>query len=174
MRRGSDQGGASDDDMDRDALHQSAEASLPLKEFHEAWRLQHSQDAHWDTARQVDAAGRKYLQCEIARLARKNRNKRIYRGRAQFAWIVWVSAGSDDYRRGIPRRSDQLSDFGRLRDMLDVAKVFINVGNSNSGTDLFDAHVVEALEHVPEHADLSLLRRGKIHMTAFRAVSDIT
>src|SRR5262249_60308124 len=136
--------------------------------------LNPSKRAMWNPARREDAPVRKTLQCEFARLARKNRNKRIYRGRAQFAWIVWVSAGSDDYRRGIPRRSDQLSDFGRLRDMLDVAKVFINVGNSNSGTDMFDAHVVEALEHVPEQADLALFCRRKIRMTAFRAAGDIS
>src|SRR5215468_2877913 len=156
MRRGSDQRGASDDDMNRDALHQSAEASLMYKAFHEAWRLQRSQKAHRDAARQVDATGRKYLQCEIGRLARKNRNECVYRGRAQLAWIVRVSGGSDDYSRGISRRSDQSSDFRRLRDLLDIAKIFINVGNPDSGTDMFDAHVVEALEHAPEQADLSL------------------
>jgi hypothetical protein len=173
MRRSPDQRGANDDDMDRDALHQFAEASLPLEGFHEAWRLQYSQDARRDAARQVDAAGRKYLQCEIGRLTRKDRNKCVDCGRAQFALIVWVCGGSEDYCRGIFRRSDQLSDFGRLRDMFNVAKIFINVGNSNSGTYMFDAYVVEAPEHVPEQADLSLIRRGKIRMAAFRAVSDI-
>src|SRR5262249_47466951 len=129
MRCGSDQGGASDDYMDRDALHQPAEASLTFKELHEAWPLQRFQHAHRDATRQVDAAGRKNLQREIGRLARKNRNEGVYRGRAQFALIVWVSRGSDDYSRGISRRSDQPSDFRRLRDLLDVAKIFINVGN---------------------------------------------
>lgn len=37
------------------------------------------------------------------------------------------------------------------------AKIFINIGNSDSGAAMFDAHVVEALEHAPEQADLSFL-----------------
>jgi hypothetical protein len=58
--------------------------------------------------------------------------------------------------------------------MLDVTKIFINVGNSNPGTDMFNAYVVEALEHVVEQTYLSRIRRRKIRVTAFRSVRDVT
>src|SRR5262249_12405420 len=38
-----------------------------------------------------------------------------------------------------------------------VAKIFINIGNSDSGAAMFDVHMAEALEHAPEQADLSFL-----------------
>src|SRR6267378_984423 len=57
--------------------------------------------------------------------------------------------------------------------MFDVAKVFINVADPNSGTDTFDAYVVEPLEQVLKQVDLSLIRRSKICVTAFRTVSHV-
>jgi len=63
-----------------------------------------------------------------------------------------------------------LSSIEILRYLLDIAKVFINVWNPNSGTDMFDADMVEVFEHVSEQADLPLIRWCKIRVTAFRAV----
>jgi len=40
---------------------------------------------------------------------------------------------------------------------LGVAKIFINIGNSDSRAAMFDAHMAEALEHTSEQADLSSL-----------------
>ena len=55
-----------------------------------------------------------------------------------------------------------------------LARVVVQCASSFSETDMFDAYMVEALKHASEQADLSLIRRRKIRMTAFGAVRDIT
>jgi hypothetical protein len=100
--------------------HQFDEASLPLEGFHEAQVREQFQYVHWDTARQIDATCRKYFQCEIACLTRKDRNKHVDGGPAQLAWSVWLNSGLDNYYRGVFCGSNRLRDFGLLRYMLNV------------------------------------------------------
>src|SRR5215475_11570151 len=83
-------------------------------------------------------------------------------------------SGIDDDGRVILRGSYQPGDLRLLRYPLDITKIFIDVWNPDSGTDVFVTYVVEALKHVSEQADLSLVSRSKIGVTAFGAVGDVT
>ena len=113
-------------------------------------------------ARQVDAAGREDLHGQISRLTCQNRNEHFDRGCTQLARMAWVKRGIADDWRGIFRGSNQPRDFRVLRDPFDLAEVFINVGNPDSGTDTFDTYMIEAFKQIFEQADLSLIGRCKI------------
>src|SRR5271166_3774517 len=135
--------------------------------------LQRSQHVDGDTTRHVDATCCQHLHREIAGLTAKNRDEHIDGFRAYLARTSRVGSLIDDHLRWIACRTDQLGDVGVFRQLLDIAKISVNVGNADSGTDVFKADVLKALKHVLQQPDLSFVGRSKIRMTTFGAVSKI-
>src|SRR5208283_1791909 len=137
------------------------------------WLLQRSEHVPSDTTRNVDAACCQYLHREIAGLTAKNRNEHLNGVLACLARAFRVGSLIDDHHRRIACRTDQLGDVGILRQLLDIAKIAVNVGNADSRTDVFKAHVLKTLKHVLQQSYLSLVGWSKIRMTTFGAVSKI-
>jgi len=68
----------------------------------------------------------------------------------------------------------KLGDVRAFRKMLNVAKIPVDMGNPDPGTDVLEAHVIEEIEHVFEQADLPLVGRSEIGMAALGAVCPVT
>src|SRR5208283_4413377 len=137
------------------------------------WLLQRSEHVPSDTTRNVDAACCQYLHREIAGLTAKNRNEHLNGVLACLARAFRVGSLIDDHHRRIACRTDQLGDVGILRQLLDIAKIAVNVGNADSRTDVFKAHVLKTLKHVLQQPDLSFVAGSKVRMTPFGAVRNI-
>ncbi len=119
-----------------------SEAALPLERTHEARTLKHFQHVQRDTAGKVDTARSEHLERQIGRLARQNRNERVYCGRAQPARILWLDSGFNDDCGAIRCGRDQFGDFGVLRDLFDGFEIVIDVWNPDSRANMLETAMV--------------------------------
>src|ERR1700733_101533 len=122
---------------------------------------------------QVESSGGEHFKCEISRLGCEDRNQHLDRCPAQFAWIALVKRRFYDSLCAILGRRNELGDFGFLWNCLLVAKIFVNIGNTDSRTYALNSDMIESLQEIFEQANLPLIRRREIGMTALRTVGKI-
>src|SRR5439155_19532736 len=68
---------------------------------------------------------------------------------------------------------DRLSNFGPFRYLLFIAKIFVNVGNADSGTDTLDSDVTETRQQALKQTNLPLLCRREITVPTLGAFRHI-
>src|SRR5215470_19317699 len=128
---------------------------------------------HSDTPRQVHATGSQKLQRKIASFAGQDREKQVEGCPAQLAGARRIDTQVYNREGRVFLRINSFSEFSYLRQMLDVAKILIEIRNPNSRTDVLQAHMIEQSEHVFEQTHLPRVGRCEIGMTALGTVSQV-
>ena len=152
--RRADQGRARRDDVDRHPFQQVPQSPLAAKRAHEPAIFERRQDVSRNAAAEVDAPRRKHLQPEIARLGTQDRDEYLDRRLAQRVGTGRVEGGRGHHGIRVGCDGELGGQFGRLGGVAAIAKIAVDVRNTDARADALVADVVGRLQHVLEQPDL--------------------